>query len=72
MTNIAFLTVRDGKAVLIPVEKGPAYDGYVVVTGDVRPGEPVVVEGNERLQPGQAVLILSQVGDSKKTDAKQD
>jgi RND family efflux transporter MFP subunit len=52
--------VREGKAVLVPVEKGQAYDGSVVVQGDLREGETIVVEGNERLQPGQAVEIIHQ------------
>jgi RND family efflux transporter MFP subunit len=56
--------VRDKKARLVPVEKGQAYDGYVVVHGDVQAGEPVVIEGNERLRPGQAVMILAQEQES--------
>lgn len=50
--------VREGKAVLVPVEKGQAYDGRVVVEGDVTAGEMAVVEGNERLRPGQKVSII--------------
>ena len=50
--------VRHAKAVFVPVKKGQAQGGLVVVEGDLKPGEPVVVEGNERLRPGQRVRII--------------
>ena len=34
------------------------YDGNVAVEGSLKPGDRVVIRGNERLQPGQAVEIL--------------
>ena len=49
--------VNDGKAHLVPVKKGQAYGSYIVVEGDLVPGQIVVVEGNERLRPGQAVSV---------------
>ena len=52
--------VRDGKAVMVSVEKGQADGSKVVVEGKLRAGESVVVEGNERLRPGQAVKIIMQ------------
>lgn len=58
--------IREGKAVLTPVEKGQAYDGHVVIHGDLRPEETVAVEGNERLRPGQAVRVLSEKGGIEK------
>ena len=47
--------VRDGTALRVEVEKGQAHDGSVVVSGALNAGEAVVVEGNERLFPGQPV-----------------
>ncbi|GIW90707.1 MAG: hemolysin D [Pirellulaceae bacterium] len=43
----------------VPVELGVAHDGSVQVRGAVRAGDLVVVEGNERLRPGQPVEVLS-------------
>lgn len=51
--------VQDGVAVQQPVEPGLQTDGLVEVTGDLEAGMDVVVQGNERLLPGQAVRILS-------------
>lgn len=45
----------DPKAVPVPVELGVAHKGYITVQGDLEPGMRVVVRGNERLRPGQAV-----------------
>jgi len=50
--------VEDGKAQMIPIIKGKAYGSLVVIEGEVRAGDQVVVEGNERLQPGQEVSII--------------
>lgn len=45
-------------ATLKPVTMGVAEGGWVAVSGDLKPGERVVVQGNERLRPGQAISIL--------------
>jgi RND family efflux transporter MFP subunit len=50
--------VRDGKAVMVPVSPGQAYGNFVVVEGDLSSGDLVVVEGNERLRPGQKVKTV--------------
>lgn len=34
------------------------YDGNVAVEGELKPGDKVVIRGNERLRPGQTVLVL--------------
>ncbi len=39
----------------VPVRIGVASGGLIQVDGALKPGETVVVEGNERLRPGQAV-----------------
>jgi RND family efflux transporter MFP subunit len=49
---------RTAKARPVSVQLGAAWEGYLQVTGDLKPGESVVVQGNERLRPGQAVVIV--------------
>jgi RND family efflux transporter MFP subunit len=49
--------VREGRAVRVEVDKGQDHDGSVAVRGPVEPGDAVVVEGNERLFPGQPVRV---------------
>lgn len=44
---------------IVPVEIGISLDSLVQVRGDVKAGDQVVVRGNERLRPGQAVNILA-------------
>jgi RND family efflux transporter MFP subunit len=50
--------VNDDKAHLIPVKKGKAYGNQVAIRGEVTAGQRAVIEGNERLRPGQPVKIL--------------
>jgi RND family efflux transporter MFP subunit len=54
--RLVFL-VADGKAVPVPVQIEGYYGGSVAVEGRLAPGTPVVVRGNERLRPGQAVEV---------------
>jgi multidrug efflux pump subunit AcrA (membrane-fusion protein) len=42
----------------VPVKVIGYYDGNVAVVGSLKPGDLVVVRGNERLRPGQPVEIL--------------
>ena len=54
----AFVYVAsDGTAQIRPVQLGAAVGGRFEVLGGVGPGEPVVVRGNERLRPGQAISV---------------
>ena len=54
----AFVYVAsDGTAQIRPVQLGAAVGGRFEVLGGLGPGEPVVVRGNERLRPGQAVSV---------------
>jgi RND family efflux transporter MFP subunit len=39
----------------IPVTLGPASGPWISVQGDVKPGDHVIVEGNERVRPGMEV-----------------
>jgi hypothetical protein len=49
-----------GTVRIVPVELGPALGGEIEISGlapenPVKAGDLIVVEGNERLRPGQAV-----------------
>lgn len=46
-----------GTVRVVQVEMGIASDGMVEVRGQLKAGELVVVEGNERLMPGQQVVV---------------
>jgi len=46
-----------GKAVPRPVKLGDAVGSRFVVLGGLKPGDIVVVRGNERLRPGQPVMF---------------
>ncbi len=46
----------------VPVEAGLAEDGLIVVTGPLAEGQKVVVRGNERLRPGQPVVVVNGKG----------
>ena len=50
--------VEDGKATIRPVVTGSAIGGRFEVTSGLRPGDVVVIRGNERLRPGQPVKPL--------------
>lgn len=52
--------VEDGKAAIRPVQTGPAIGGRFEVMGGLKPGDIVVVRGNERLRPGQPVQPLDE------------
>ena len=41
----------------VPVQLGIAEGNMIQVSGDLKPGQLVVVQGNERLRPGQDVQI---------------
>jgi RND family efflux transporter MFP subunit len=49
--------VLDGKAIPMMVKRHEEYGSNVRIEGDVQPGMPVVVRGNERLRPGMPVRI---------------
>ena len=48
----------DGMVRRVPVELGAATEDLIEVRGPLEPGERVVVEGNERMFPGQLVSIV--------------
>ena len=49
--------VRDGKAVVQPVKQTRSLDGEHVVKGELRAGEPVLIEIPQRLKAGNAVKL---------------
>jgi RND family efflux transporter MFP subunit len=49
---------RQGKVKSVPVELGVASGHLIQVKGPLEPGKMVVVQGNERLRPGQDVTIV--------------
>lgn len=55
--RLVFL-VADGQAVPMNVKVLGYYDGNVAVEGNLVPGALVVIRGNERLRPGQAVSVM--------------
>jgi len=55
--NRLVFMVNDKKALPVPVKILGYYDGDVAVEGNLVPGSKVVIRGNERLRPGQSVVI---------------
>ena len=49
--------VEDAKARLVPIKTGRTHEGLIeVVEGQLRPGDSVVITGNEMLQDQMAVI----------------
>jgi RND family efflux transporter MFP subunit len=57
-TNRLVYVVLSSMAQPIPVQVIGYYDSNVAVEGPIKPGDRVVIRGNERLRPGQPVQIL--------------
>ncbi len=53
--------VMDGKAIELPVKTGIAHKNLIQIMGDVKPGQDVVVRGNERLRNAQNVQITGRI-----------
>jgi len=49
--------VTEGKAFPVPVQVQGYHDAAAAVSGSLKAGEQVVIRGNERLRPGQAVVV---------------
>jgi RND family efflux transporter MFP subunit len=43
----------------VPVKLGPATGAWLAVTGEVAPGDLIIVEGNERVRPGMEIRTES-------------
>ncbi len=55
-------TVKDGHAHRVTVTPGLVNDGIVAVAGDLKAGDPMVVEGNYELGDGMAVEVVGRDG----------
>lgn len=54
--------VREGKAVRVPARPVRRAAGLVLIDGELKPGESVVVEGVQRLRAGIAVRVVGNGG----------
>ena len=52
-------TIDSGKAVPVPVKVLGYYDSDAAIEGPLEPDQQVVIRGNERLRPGQAVQVVN-------------
>ena len=57
--NMMVFAVRNGVAAPTPVTVGDGVGSRFVVTGGLKPGDQVVVRGNEGLRPGQRLNIIT-------------
>ena len=69
--RMAFI-IQDGKASARKVATGIEADGLIEIISGVKPGEKIVVAGNEKLKDGAAVKMLEKKGgtDGKAGNAK--
>jgi len=51
--------IKEDTAFPVPVTPGSAHGPKVEITGKIKPGQMVVIQGNERLRPGQKVQIIT-------------
>lgn len=56
--NMSVFVVRDGAAVPTPVTVGDGTGNRFIVRTGLKPGDDVVVRGNEGLRPGQRLVII--------------
>ena len=57
-TGTVVYTVVDQKARLVPLKTGTEHGTQIEVEGAIKPGNDVVVRGNERLRPDQPVQVI--------------
>ena len=55
--EIVYLVGRDGKMAERPVNMGPTVEGLRIVRGGVGPDDLVVIAGQQRARPGEAVRV---------------
>ena len=56
--NRLVFCVADSKALPVDIKILGYYNGNVAVEGNLRAGDQVVIRGNERLRPGQSVVVI--------------
>jgi RND family efflux transporter MFP subunit len=54
-----------------PIQLGTAHGGLIEIRAELKPGDQVVVKGNERLRPGQAVQIVPGKQVTRTADAER-
>jgi RND family efflux transporter MFP subunit len=52
--------IKTAKVRSAAVQLGAALAGYIQVSGEVKPGDTVIVQGNERLNSGQSVVVVGE------------
>jgi RND family efflux transporter MFP subunit len=57
IVNLADANGKQGKVQPVPVQLGLSEGSMIQVRGGLAPGQLVVVQGNERLRPGQDVIV---------------
>ena len=57
IVNLAGPDAKQGKVQAVPVQLGVSAGSLVQVRGGLAVGQMVVVQGNERLRPGQDVIV---------------
>lgn len=60
---------QTGTPASIPVQLGVAQQNWIQVTGGIKAGQLVVVQGNERIRPGQSVIV-SRIVDAPAADSQ--
>lgn len=67
-----YRVTEDNQAERISVTTGVSSDGWVAISGDIRPGDRVIVRGAERLRPGQNIMILGDQPSAAQPDSTGD
>jgi RND family efflux transporter MFP subunit len=57
VVDAASAEAKQGKVRPVPVQLGVSEGNMIQIRGGIEPGQLVVVQGNERLRPGQDVMI---------------
>jgi RND family efflux transporter MFP subunit len=64
-------TVREGRAAQVPVRSVKRVDALVLVDGDLKAGERVVVEGVQRLSAGRPVRVVGDAAEAASAQASR-
>lgn len=54
-------------AMRVEVEPGVSRDNQIEILGDLEPGQQVIVDGNERVRPGQSLQVITEPVDASQT-----
>ena len=59
-TPLVYLAITTGEKTTVrpvPVTLGPAQGAWITAIGDMKENDQVIVEGNERIRPGQEIRV---------------